>query len=250
MKKIITLTIALSLFLISCTSNDSQTDNNTQSSVLLKKMIQTNSQGTITSDISYTGNKIINEVQTNGYEGKYFYTGDLITKFERYQNNVLKFSCIYNYNNNGKVISCNINDVGYYSGTLSITYNSNVNITYNTIFTYTQSSTVENKTYTATIVNNEIDTFTENGTNIVYSYTYDSKTNARKNVEGYNKIYLANIESIVGCYQNVIQVKKNNVLTSSSIYTYNSSEYPLTQTINSYSATGTIQSTKSLSYYY
>jgi len=29
-------------------------------------MIQTNSQGTITSDISYTGNKIINELQTNG----------------------------------------------------------------------------------------------------------------------------------------------------------------------------------------
>lgn len=248
MKKIINITFAL--FLISCSNNDSQTDNNSQSSILLKKMIQTNSLGTITSDISYSGNKIINEVQTNGYEDKYYYTGDLITKFERYQNNILKFSCIYNYNNNGKVISCNINDVGYYTGTLSITYNSNIGITYNTVFTYTQSSIVENKTYTATIANNEIDTFTENGSNIAYSYTYDSKTNSRKNVLGYDKIYLTNIESIVGCYQNVIQVKKNNVLTSSSIYTYNSGEYPLTQTINSYSSSGSIQNTKILNYYY
>lgn len=247
--KFLLVVIGLTTFLFnSCSNEDNQ--NETTNTVLLKKIVQTNPQGTITSDAYYSGNKIINEISSNGYEGKYYYTGDLITKFERLQNNILKESYIYSYNSSGKVISCNVNIVGNYTGTLTINYNNDGSINYNTAFTYSSSTVVENKSYTATILNNEIATFTENGSNIVYTYTYDSKKSARKNILGFDKIYLANIESIIGCYQNVIQVKRNNIIKKTSIYTYNTEEYPLTENVSYYSDFGTLQSTKNIAYYY
>lgn len=232
---------------ISCSSDDTQNENTNY--VLPKKFVQTNSQGTITNDAYYSNNKIINEVASNGFEGKYYYTGDLITKFERYQNSVLKETYIYSYNN-GKVISCNINVVDYYNGTLTINYNQDGTITYNTSFVYPPSNVAENKSYTATITNNEIATFTENGSNVIYTYFYDSKNSARKNILGFDKIYLTNIQSIIGCYQNVVQIKRNNIIKKTSVFTYNSELYPITENVSNYSDTGTLLSTKSMAYFY
>lgn len=240
-----------SILLNSCSGEENQNDPSTEV-VLAKKIISTSSltNSTITSDIFYSGNKIVNEIQTNGYETKYYYSGNLISSIERYQNNVIKETYLFNYNSAEKVTSCNINIVDYYQGTLNINYNSNGSISYNTAFTYPPSLDVETKSYTATIIDNEIETFTENGSNVIYTYLYDSKNNASKNIQGYDKIYLTKIERINGCYKNVIQVKKNNILNRSSIFSYNSDDYPVTENLTNFRDNGTVQSTKNNAYYY
>ncbi|MFH6944097.1 hypothetical protein [Flavobacterium sp. FlaQc-50] len=114
MKKILCLFSALVLILTSCSSDDSSSTPSTPSNpsnvsnVLIKKMILTNtSEGVHEINFTYDGKKLVKEVASStgflNYTKNYYYTGDLITRYEQiwgkynstvtdltYENNKLK----------------------------------------------------------------------------------------------------------------------------------------------------------------
>lgn len=243
MKKIITLT--LSLILLSCATNEDQ-DNTNSGVVLLREMI-TNSQGTQTTlYFNYTGNKIVN-VTSNAYEWKYYYTGDLITKIENYDNNVLSSTTHYNYNSQNNLISF-INLLNNNQGNrTTLTYNSNGTITYNNYTGDLTTQTSLESIYTATLSNNEITIFKNETSNTTYTYDYDLKNNYMKNVLGFSKIGMAVWDdfNVMGVFHNMTQRREtlpnqNPRIKEINEYSYNSDDFPVTINTSSYSSIGTL----------
>lgn len=257
MKKIIILTLSVLLF--SCSSNDSNGNSNT-GVVLLRKTISSNSQGTVTTNLNYNGNKIVNATSSNGTEDIYTYTGDLITKHESYNNNVLFRSVLYSYNSQNNLnSSIELNHNTNYGTKTILTYNSNGTITYNMYDGNLISQTGLWGTYTATLNNGEITTFKDESSNTTYTYTYDLKNNYMKNILGYEKASMAvgsgvsyNID---GIFQNLI-LQQTSTQTGSQYtqktgqHTYNAENLPLTSVIKSYASSGVINSTTNVSYFY
>ena len=159
MKKIVYLTFVLSLFILSCSSDDSQ-NNSTPGPVLLRKRITTSSQGTVITNLNYNGNKIVNSISSNGTEDKFYYTGDLITKYEIYENNVLVHTQLYYYNSQNNLTSdVELNHDTNQGNKSTLTYNSNGTITYNMYSGNLISQTSLWGTFTATLTNGEITSF-------------------------------------------------------------------------------------------
>jgi hypothetical protein len=259
MKKIICLTFVLSLFILSCSSNESN-DNSNSGVVLLRKLISSNSQGTVTTNLNYNGNKIVNATSSNGTENIYTYTGDLITKTETYNNNVLFRSVLYSYNSQNELISGVELNHNTNVGTKTIlTYNSNGTITYNMYDGDLISQTLLWGTYTATLNNGEITTFKDESSNTTDTYTYDLKNNYKKNILGYEKISIAvgsgvsyNID---GVFQNLIQQQRltqtgSQYTQKTGQHTYNAENRPVTSIIKEYTSSGAIYSTSNISYFY
>jgi hypothetical protein len=254
MKKIIALT--LSLILLSCTTNEDQ--NNTNSGVVLLREMITNSQGSQTTHyFNYTGNKIVN-VTSNGYEWKYYYTGDLITKTENYDNNVLSLTTLFNYNSQNNLISFidlfNNNNQG---NRTTLTYNSNGTITYNN---YTGDITTQTSlvgSYTATLSNNEIIILKDESSNITHTFDYDSKNYFMKNVLGFEKIRMAlsDERNVSGIFQNMTQRRETLPNQSPRIkeinqFSYNSDDFPVTINTSIYSSIGTLYYYYTVSLFY
>lgn len=258
MKKII-LTFVASLFILSCSSSDSQ-DNSNSGPVLLRKTITTNAQGTQTTNFNYDGNKIVSATTSDGFENKYYYTGELITKYEIYNNTVLIHTRHYSYNSQNNLISSIELNHGNNQGNRStLTYNSNGTITYDMFSGDLISQTSLWGTYTATLTNGEIITLKNESNNIIYTSTYDSKNHFMKNVLGYSKIRM-NLGS--GTYRNVRGVSQNltelkitpqtgSQYTNETIQlTYNAVNFPVSGTSRVYSSTGSLLSTESSLLYY
>ena len=110
MKKIILLICATVLF-ISCSKSSDELVTpaptpTPSGSILLKKFIATQVGGSsVTTDITYNGNKFVKSVSTDGSSKVFTYTGDLITKREDFESTVLEAAEIFAYNSNGKLES-------------------------------------------------------------------------------------------------------------------------------------------------
>jgi hypothetical protein len=259
MKKIICLTFVLSLFILSCSSNESN-DNSNSGVVLLRKLISSNSQGTVTTNLNYNGNKIVNATSSNGTENIYTYTGDLITKTETYNNNVLFRSVLYSYNSQNELISGVELNHNTNVGTKTIlTYNSNGTITYNMYDGDLISQTLLWGTYTATIINGEITSFKDENTNFVETCNFDSKNTPMKNVLGTEKLSISigsgTYRNIIGKFHNLVEQKTTPQTGSQYIfrsiqYTYNSDDYPTTGSRTTYSSNGAISDVTNVLYFY
>lgn len=82
MKKIISILSLIAIVFTSC-SNDENQSPVIVSSTLVKKIANIKGDNVVYSEnITYDGNKIISITNENGYETKYYYTGNLITKQE------------------------------------------------------------------------------------------------------------------------------------------------------------------------
>jgi hypothetical protein len=259
MKKLISLTFVLSLFILSCSSNDSQ-DNTAPGPVLVRKTITTSSQGTVTTNINYNGNKIVNATSSNGEETKYYYTGDLITKTETYSNNVLFRSVLYSYNSQNELISgVELNHNTNYGTKTILTYNSNGTISYNMYDGDLISQTWLWGTYTATLTNGEITSFKDENTNFVETCIYDLKNTTMKNVLGTeklsNSIGSGTYRNIGGKFHNLVEQKTtpqtgNQYIFRNIQYTYNSDDYPITGSRTTYTSNGAITAVINISYFY
>ncbi|WP_026704121.1 membrane lipoprotein lipid attachment site-containing protein [Flavobacterium soli] len=246
MKKILFLLSVIALLLSSCSSDDGGTTNS--DFTLVKKAVSVEADGSegMTFNYSYSGNKI-NTVQVlNGQQVKYFYTGNLITKVERYEttNGMLEFEVVYQYDENERLIK---EESKYFINSSLTTRN----------FTYEPDGTVSFLVYSGEIgsitelrstgkyfLNEDQEVAKVETTNINTSststanYTYDNQNNVFKNVLGWDKLF-----SPTGNYHNVlstIYLDANQVVleTSSNQYEYNSAGYPtsVTTTIGSTSA--------------
>ena len=257
MKKFIILTLSVLLF--SCSSNESQ-DNSNSGVVLLRKVITSNSQGTVTTNLNYNGNKIVNVTSSNGTEDKFTYTGDLIKKYEIYESNVLVHTELYSYNSQNELISSvELNYNTNYGTKTILTYNSNGTITYNMYDGDLISQTGLWGTYTATLNNGEITTFKDESSNTTDTYTYDFKNNYKKNILGYEKTSMAVGSgvsyNINGVFQNLIQQQRltqtgSQYTQKTGQHTYNAENRPITSIIKVYTSSGAIYSTSNVSYFY
>lgn len=206
MKKITSLFVVLLLILTSCSSDDSSENSSPDSSVILvKKIVQTANDGkTFTSEFSYDGRKIIKQIkkENNLYVQtiNYYYTGDLITKYEVTKGSEFVSSVEIKYEGNKlkKLFSKMKTEIP-------------------DLFLYTKSDYTHNADGTISIVQKDVDIDTQeeknpimgeltysNGNvvkevyNITYYdittnviYEYDSKNSPFKNILGAN--YLLNI---------------------------------------------------------
>ena len=90
MKKLLCLLSASFLVLMGCSKDDATSENPDSSTVLLKKIIDTDSDGIeTTAEYTYEGNKLIEVSYSDGNIEKSTYTGDLITKVEFFEEEVL-----------------------------------------------------------------------------------------------------------------------------------------------------------------
>ncbi len=253
MKKIFTLTIALSLFLISCTSNESEVSS--EVGLLCVQKVQKNSSGTTIreTNFNYNGNKIVNAItnfNNSIIENKYYYTEDLITKIDSYENNILLITHNFTYNSQQNLIQHVLIDHLNNEGSKFVyNYINDMSITE---YIYEGDLLNQNQlTQTASILltktNGEITTFRHqvNGSSYssVSNFFYDSKNNYMKNVLGYGKLTLLAGTNYSWetykhdsnyCSQNVTQLQSSTISGNqrniNSLYTYNSNNYPISET--------------------
>ncbi|HEU0135794.1 MAG TPA: hypothetical protein VFQ50_00745 [Flavobacterium sp.] len=230
MKKVFLFLSAISLVAISSCGDDESPVTppvDTTDDVLVKRVTtqQEDPDGfNYTIDYTYNGNKLVQGVYTDGSLEKYYYTGDLITKIEYYNDGVLDFQDVFAYNAQGKLteyrfqwMSDNTEEKSLY------VYNSD-----NTV-TETQLSGPINGTGTTgsqsilSFENGELSQIV-NASGSTYTYSYDAKNSPFKNVTGYAEI----AHAFVGDYQT--HGRSKNILsivneTFGQNYTTNSIQY-------------------------
>jgi len=227
------------VILYSCSNDDNSSNSNMP---LVKKAvsIEANGENGLTFDYSYIGNKITTIEVSNGQSLKFYYTGNLITKTEKYLYNDTELSneIIYQYDNNERLVSEESKDfLNSVLETREYIYESNGTVSYLYYTGEIGSVTVLVKTGTYFFnANNEVEKLedTSVGSNemITTNFTYDTNNSIFKNVLGWNKIF-----------STVYDGKTNNILTSTTInaddiviygytnqYSYNNAGYPVALT--------------------
>lgn len=245
MKKLFLLLSIVSIVFTSCSSDDSD-DEPTTEGYLIKKIIKTSTSGTSAGTFStveffYDGNKLINEISSNGYSSQYTYTGELITRIDNLSNNVVNQSDYFLYDSQQRVIEHK-----------SILGN---NIARRSDFIYNSDGTVSIKIYTGnhTVQNNldherkvffypngdveKIERYLViNGNNVTKTdtFTYDSMSATGSVILGVPKLKLWDLGAS-GSSHNILSSTSTTTENSGSFtvdftYTYNSFGFPKTST--------------------
>ncbi len=244
MKKFVILLFVLLPLLNSCSSDDAAASDpglTTNGTKLRKIMVSFDGGATFESgNYIYDGNKLLKSQSDNGDHIDYTYTGNLITKQDIYLNNVL-YTNLYVYNSNEQLIK---------STTLNYTNNSGSK----TIFIHNSDNTISMTFYSgdlinqntvegskkAYLINGQLDKIEEyvvivgvSGTR-TYNYTYDNKNNPFNSILGYNKLTRYDIGLDANIHNTTSSISSSsfspNIGTSTFTYTYNSFDYPITQT--------------------
>lgn len=243
MKKVFAMA-AVALFMMTSCSDDDSTSNSTQTGTKLIKVVETDSEGDFISNLTYDGNKLI-EINTNdGEKSVITYTGNLITEWKAFDaDNQLLYKDIYEYNSQNQLVA-------YYEISYDTEFGDDV---YKTSYVHNSNGTISFTEYYSDNID-DLDTFTEEiatGTitettltaiynmgedTEVYTYTFDGKNNPLKTITGMDKIAFANTMGSTKFYtENVVTQSSSwnggaTVLESTTVYTYNAANYPLTQT--------------------
>ncbi len=249
MKKIGCLIICSLLFLTSC-SSDSSPENTSSNDLLLKKIVEDDILfGGTEVNYTYNGNKLVEIEKSNDgsvWSDVYTYTGDVITKIEKFEvydagtpteDTYLTSTDEFQYNGSNQLVQFKTTTTDYPDEERVTTYvHSGNTVTFQQYSNVVGETPVLLKTGTITMQNGEVaqvqvvkqfDSYTGN-------YTYDTKNSIMKNVTGYDKILLTHVigtqgsltwlDSIVGGASHNFVVG----LTGGFTYTYNSDNYPLT----------------------
>ncbi len=258
MKKILCLLSVSMLFLASCSSSSdsSSSENPTPQNLLLKKIVEGDvALGGSESNYTYNGNKLVEitrKSDTDVFSDIYTYTGNLITKIEKFQvyysgtpdeSTQLLSTDEFQYNANNQLVQFKTINTDYSDVELVTTYvyNTNNTVTFQQYKNTLNEAPVLLKTGTIKVQDGEIvqlqvvkqfDSYTDN-------YTYDTKNSIFKNVVGYDKLIFTHIigkqgnltmvDSIIG------GISHNFVNGGEFQYTYNADNYPLTASQSWYS---------------
>lgn len=250
MKKIFAMA-AIALFIMTSCSNDSSSSNNNNNNtdaVLLKKIVDTDEDGTYTSTFTYNGTKLNRIDNSDGSYEVYSYTDeglggltyDLILSVKSYDSdNEVTEEVSYLYNTENKLAQATWL---YYGGsnleaqTIKYTHNSDNTITWEdygaTSHVIESGKIYQNKFETNAAAFDPWPAHINTST-----YTYDGKNNPWKNITGYDKIYFAGTEEGLTWSQNITSEVYSNTLGvnqnySTTTYTYNSDNYPVTSEEN------------------
>ena len=231
MKKLFCL-FGLSAFLFtSCSSSDSSSTSS-ESDVLVKRSIETyaNDGSVITTNYTYNGKKAVRSTDSDGYYEKFFYTGDLITRVEYYDDaNTLEETETFTYNASDQVVSYVraelVDDLGSRE---TYVYNANGTVSTTSYSGDATSQTLLSDTGTITFSGGEV-SMTESSSGSMHMYTYDTKNNPFMNVTGFDKIKFVEGEATGILSHNILTDTESGFgSTTTSVYTYNSMNFPLT----------------------
>lgn len=254
----------------SCSSSSEQTVpviSVTQASgVLITKIISINNGVTTTRNYSYVGNKATTSVISDGTNKVTTYNGDLITKIEEFAGTTLKNSDNYTYNTDLKVATYTyINFVAPTSASrYDYVYNTDNTISITKYTGNATSQTVLASTGKAFLTNGQITKievyYPATATNPAYTstenYVYDSNPNAFSNVTGFNKLILQGYNAgLGGSVHNLLSATRlrGTTVTSTDVstFTYNTSNYPVSETnTNTFISTPNSVSTSTNQYFY
>jgi hypothetical protein len=243
MKKLIYLLGITLLLLQSCSSGDDSSI--CSSAILCKKQVN----GTFVFDYIYNGNKIERSMANGKLNRKYYYTGDMITKIEEYNNNQLRWITTFTYDNGmlATRLFVDLNpdaDPNITSGDKTIySYNSNNTISYDEFDGTATEQSKFSSTGIITLLNGQVvKNEAAYGTTLV---TYDNKNSPFKNVTGFDKLMPA---FLYGVYQinNPITIKYYDNIINTFYYEYNEQGYP----ISWYAINSSGSSTNSTQYFY
>lgn len=231
MKKLIYAFSALALFFASCSSDSDSTPDDSSSTVLLKRMIETDVDDEVyTTVFTYDGNKIVKATDDDGYYEKYFYTGEVITKIEFYNDiDELEQTELFTYNASQELITfqqlSHVDEVGRKE--VYIHEGASIGVSYYVGDLTTQTDA--EGTATITISNGEISQ--TSGLGVTTNFTYDTKNSPFRNVLGMGKIAISNSDaSFDGANHNAVSIVWFDGEERSAMftYTYNASNYPVT----------------------
>lgn len=248
MKKLALTFSLLVVILSSCSSSD--TDSTPLAGIFLKKSIDTDSDGTVTTLYTYNGNKIVNAISDNGLKVVVTYTGNLITKMEYFSGTLLGQTDTYTYNTSSQLVTFlridNTNDLG---DKTTYIHNSDGTISFISYFGDVTSQTAVSNSGKIVIENSEIDNtefYTPNSSSLynTVTYTFDTKNNLFANVIGFEKIYF-NEGFTEGLCHNVLSETHTSETSSSytSVFNYNSDNFP-TSVVTTFTDSGDIESSQ------
>lgn len=229
MKKLLYLFSASLLVLISCSKGDEPRDTTSQNLILPKKIAVVFQNESI---LTYNGNKIVQSV-SGTYKTVYTYTGDLITKQEKFAGNNIDYKEEYSYENDKLKTSLITGSSGgqTFKRKKVYTHNSDgtVDYKYYNIDVTTGVETLGDSGKLTILSGNIVKI--EEGTTFVSTIEYDSKNNATKNILGFDKLMEEELSAN--------NIMKNTYISNGGTipsvntyqYDYDANGYPIEQRI-------------------
>ncbi|KUJ62210.1 hypothetical protein AR687_09320 [Flavobacteriaceae bacterium CRH] len=243
MKKLLPFFGALALMFTSCSSDD----NDASASIKPSKInhIYPDASDNYLTDVKYDGNKLVSETDSDGYNIKYTYTGDVITKKEEFNSsNQLQTTTEYTYANGKLSASLLKQSNREFKSTVAYTYYK-IKYTYNADGTvswadfYVNISTGEEEAGNQTgkytykdgnLITSESSFYSQNST---YTYEYDAKNNPSKNITGASLLLdweetaaANNVVKITLTSSGIVTKSSDASIFSTHTYTYNSDNFP------------------------
>jgi hypothetical protein len=233
MKKLLA-TLSISIFMLASCSPASD-DTATTPPVLLTKTIDTyNSGAVVTTNYTYTGNKVLTVISDDPTDPQFCYVtynGDLITQMQyRFPDGSIDENHTYEYDSANRLISRlsvqpSVN-TGYKTWR---TYNTDGTVTLTKYSGDATTQTTLNSTKILTFVNGEV-TSIDQGNNYRH-YTYDNNNNPLKNMACWEQLNV--IEYPEGVSHNIISTTNGQngstiIYTTQRPMTYNAALYPIT----------------------
>lgn len=244
MKKNLFVLSAALLFLFSCSSDDSATENLPSENLLLKKTVEGDAVfGANVTTYTYDGNKLVNINIHDEYSNVYTYTGNLITKIEKLnvynigtpgEETELYSTDLFAYNSANQLIE--FKTTTPYSEMERVTtyvYNSDNTVSFEQYETYPGNDPELLKTGTITMQDGEISKLqvVKEFDSFIDNYTYDTKNSIFKNVVGYDKLMVTHIgtQGSFNSSTTILGGISHNFVNNGELeYTYNASNYPIT----------------------
>lgn len=234
MKKLLILVSALALVFTSCSNDDDDTSSNTSSPVLLTKTVETYDDGsTLTTNFSYSGNKLIGWTDSDGESTTFSYdsNGRLTSFVESYydsNDDLVSDNASVIYDSNGRITSFVFDDGTHFD----YTYNSDGTIDEDS-YSLTNNIPTLSDSYKYAFSNGNIVTELGfgNASGKSVTSTFDSKNSPIKNMFDYPVAFYiffgfdANNNLLSYDFNDTSNSYQYNIVYS---YTYNSNDYPIT----------------------
>lgn len=238
MKKIILLLIAISL--VSCSNDDnSSPDENSIPAQKPSRIVTLGLSSIGFNNIEYENNKILRENYYYGAFTQYTYTGNLITKLQKFDSDKsIQFTIEYSYTN-GKLASSvkwmGKDDTEYYK--IKYVHNNDNTVTFQEFYRNPIKGVEEKTALSGTLtyksgnlVKSEVKNF---DTFSVYNYEYDTKNSPLKNVVGFNLLLdrehdlsVNNVIKISGIVTKTTGNKETSYYLSTYTYDYDENDFP------------------------
>jgi len=230
MKKLVYL-FSFAAVLTACTGNDNDGPSATED-FLIKKIVFNDGETSNTSKISYNGHKITGTTDSDGTHTVVTYTGDLITKWEYFYGNAIFERETFEYNAQGELTA--YTDIEFEDGfgeRFEYAHNSDGTISFDRF--YGDANAQETFEYSGRIYANKLEQYSTDPDmpTSTTNYVFDSKNNPFMNITGYGKIAFAAGESL-NYMNNVVEERFDGVVYTTSTFTYNSNDFPVTETEN------------------